>query len=660
MRLSLILAFALGVSASAVAGTTTPQILLGVPQPVKGSATTVDVIVENQANATPVATGTVTINFGDGTTPTAATLSNSLVTIQHTYTAGGLVTITASYGGDSNFAAATTSQQAVVLTQAPAARTLNTFGDSITAGTGASGGSYAYVSVLSNTEGWGLKDYAVGGDTVIDQCNAIYGTTTAAGQYSTLLIGQNEVSLVGYPSNGGAPEYEAALTACSAWLLLTADSSHGAPTKVSAQSAQVTQTGSWQTSNLYSSLGLMSSTAGSTLTVPLAGNTLYLGLTSTTSTNYTVSVTVDGKSAGTYSPALTYNGSRFTYGPYGVRLSAGGAGNHTVQVTCTNPGTSGCYVDWFGGNATPAVAQPRLWLGTPYLTNQGIPAFVYSNLATDVEGVETALASDGLDITLADVHNYFSGPTDPQCMYDNVHPANCGHALIAATYIAAMNNLLPLAAHVQLSSSGLHDFLGVADGLTESYGVKITNETGIPYPIGILLSGSPQITEANNCGTTLATAASCEVVLYFEPQAGDVGWVTSNWSLTNTTQAGILGQNGGELEGDGYAVNALTFTTSKHNFLTVPVGSTSAVFSLVGVNPGSAPFTGSIQVSGATSQFKLTGGCTLPLPAFSNCAENVQFAPTAKGTQTMTLTIVPTNGEQVTPSNVITFVGTGQ
>jgi hypothetical protein len=500
----------------------------------------------------------------------------------------------------------------------------------------------------------------MGGDTVIDQCNYIYGTTTAAGQYSTLLIGQNEVSLVGYVNNDGAAEYEGALSACSAWLLLTADSSNGAPTKVIAQNAQVTRTGTWQNSNLFTAMGLMSTTAGSTLSVPLAGSELYLNLTSTESTNYTVSVTVDGKAAGTFSPVLTYNGQNYDYGPFGVRLAATGTGPHTVVVTCTNPGTSGCYVDWFGGNAVPATARPRLWLGTPYLTNQGIPAFVYDNMATDIEGIESNLASDGLDITLADVHNYFSGPTDPQCMYDTVHPSNCGHALIAATYIAAMNNLLPLAAHVQLSSSGLHDFLGVADGLTESYGVKITNETGAAYPIGIQLSGSPEFSDATNCGTSLATAASCEVVFYFEPTTGETGWVTTNWSLTNTSQAGILGQNGGELEGDGYPVNALTFNTNKHDFGAVTRGSKSASFNLVGVNPGSAAFTGTVQLSGATSQFITTGSCALPLAAFSNCVETVSFAPTTTGSQTMTITILPTAGEQVTPSTVITFVGTGQ
>jgi lysophospholipase L1-like esterase len=653
------LVLALGLNAAAMAGTTTPQILLGVPQPVKGKAMTVDVIVENQANATPVATGTVTVDFGDGTTPASATLSNSLVTLQHTYTAGGNVTLTASYGGDSNFASATATQQAIVLNTAPAAITLNTYGDSITAGTGNSSPSTAYVSVITETEGWGLVDYAQGSNTVLDQCAVIYGVPTLAGQYSTLLIGQNEASYVGYPGTGAA-EYEAALTACSAWLLTTPDSSHGAPDKLNAQSFQVTQSGSWTNSTYYTTMGLNSTVAGSSLTTSIAGTELYVNLTSTQTTNYTVSIAVDGKSAGTYSPQLDYVGFTHNYGPYGIRIPASGIGPHTVTVTCTTPGTYGCYVDWFGGNAAPAVAQPRLWLGTPYLTAQGIPAFVYSNMAADVASVEANLASDGLLVALADVHNYFSGTTDPQCMYDKVHPSDCGHALLAATFIGAMNDLLPLAPHVQLTSSGLHDFLGVADGLTETYGVKITNGTGAAYPVGIQLSGSPQFSEQNNCPASLANSASCEVVFSFAPTTGETGWVSTNWSLTNTNQSGILGQNGGELEGDGYAVNALTFTTNKHNFLTVPVGSTSSVFSLIGVNPGYAPFTGTIQLAGATSQFKMTGGCTLPLPAFSNCAENVQFAPTAKGTQTMTLTIVPTHGEQVTPSTVITFVGTGQ
>jgi hypothetical protein len=441
LLVSAFFAVLIGTAATAQGQVATPQIVLSVPrQPVQNTPVTVDVLVENQANAAPAATGNVTLNFGDGSAPVVSALSNSLVTPEHTYTASGSHTVTASYGGDSNFAPATAVQPITILAAAPPAITLNTFGDSITAGTGNSKPSTAFVSVITSTEGWGLDDYAHGGDTVVDQCSVIYGVPTIAGAYNTLLIGQNEVSLVGYPANGGVPEYEGALTACSAWLLLIQDTSHGGSTKVLAQDPLVTRTGAWTNSTLFSSIGLMTTTAGSSLSAQLSGNQLFLNLTSTLNTDYTVAVTIDGKAAGTFSPVLTFNGQTATYAPFGTVLSASGIGPHTVQVTCTVPGSSGCYVDWLGGNATPVAARPKLWLGTPYLTNQGIPAFVYDNLAGDIDQVETQLADAGLSIQLADVHSYFSGTTDPQCMFDKVHPSDCGHAILAATFLGAMDS----------------------------------------------------------------------------------------------------------------------------------------------------------------------------------------------------------------------------
>ncbi|MGA4951168.1 Ig-like domain repeat protein [Streptomyces lydicamycinicus] len=54
-------------------------------------------------------TGTVTFDFGDGTTPTSAPVSHGVAMVSHTYTstAGSPYTVTATYGGDADFAAST-------------------------------------------------------------------------------------------------------------------------------------------------------------------------------------------------------------------------------------------------------------------------------------------------------------------------------------------------------------------------------------------------------------------------------------------------------------------------------------------------------------------------------------------------------------------------
>ncbi|WP_435242247.1 Ig-like domain repeat protein [Streptomyces cucumeris] len=56
--------------------------------------------------ASGTATGTVTFNFGDGSAPVTTTLTAGVATVTHVYssTAGSPYTVTASYGGDANFA----------------------------------------------------------------------------------------------------------------------------------------------------------------------------------------------------------------------------------------------------------------------------------------------------------------------------------------------------------------------------------------------------------------------------------------------------------------------------------------------------------------------------------------------------------------------------
>lgn len=664
------LLFAASVPPALAATPLTPQVLLGVPQPVAGKTFQVTVIVEAQADATPVPTGNVTVNFGDGTTPTVVTLSNSLVTAQHNFAAAGQFTITAAYGGDANFAAATATQSGVILGAAPAAVTLNLYGDSITYGTGATTPADDYAELLTSMESWTMNNQGVPSYRAVDACGVIYGATVTNSSYSTLLIGQNDLPHV---IDGAAyvTEYTQAVLACAAWLAIPASLPNGANPRLNAQSSHNTTTGAWTNSDLYTAIGRKSTAANATLSGTFAGNVLYAGLSSTLTTDYTISIAVDGKPLGSFAPQLAYAGYAYSYGPYGVRLSVGGSAtaSHTVTFTCVTPGSSGCYVDWFGGNGYgSAQSAPYLWLATPYQTTQ--PGYTKAQFAL-MDGpdrtIAADLASDGLAVTLADTANYFAGPTIPQCIAsDSVHPVDCGHALLAATFAGAMDNLLPYAARVQLSTSGLHNFGYVAQGLTTKYGVQVSNETGEAYPFQLQLSGSPELTQANNCGVSVAAGSSCEILFIFSPTTGETGWATSNWSLANTSNAAVLAQNGGELEGEAFASTALTLNATAHNFGSIAVGGNSStgnpagLFGLVVVNPNSSPFTGTLTWGGATSQFAVTNGCALPLAAFSNCVASVAFAPTQTGLQTMTLTITPNAGEQVTPGNVVTFSGTGK
>jgi len=160
------------------------------------------------------------------------------------------------------------------------------------------------------------------------------------------------------------------------------------------------------------------------------------------------------------------------------------------------------------------------------------------------------------------------------------------------------------------------------------------------------------------CPATLAAAAKCEVVFTYAPSSQISGQQTTAWSLTGPTA--IWPQNGGKLLGIPEPTTALTLNTIKHNFGSVTPGSLSGGFGLIVANPNSVAFTGGVTIGGATSQFQFQDGCTLPIPAFSSCIVTAYFAPTATGYQTMTISIAPAAGLEVTPGRVITLLGDGQ
>src|SRR5579862_3125895 len=103
-----------------------PQITIGITPLVVGQPASIQVLVTNPGFS-PVPTGQVSIDFGDGSDPVPMTLSTTRVETSHVYATAGKFTITATYSGDSSFAPGAASLTAVSLLSSPA-YTLNTFG----------------------------------------------------------------------------------------------------------------------------------------------------------------------------------------------------------------------------------------------------------------------------------------------------------------------------------------------------------------------------------------------------------------------------------------------------------------------------------------------------------------------------------------------------
>jgi hypothetical protein len=439
---ALSLAISLAAAPPALAAASTPQILLGVPQPIAGTAFTINVLVEASANAAPLATGNVTIHWGDETPTTQSALSNSLVSAQHTFAAAGVFTITASYAGDSNDSAASATQTVLALASAPGPIALSTFGDSITSGVGASTPADDFASLTAATEAWELRNFGVPGDTSVDTNEYINAKSPEPSfAYNTLLIGNNDLRFA-MTSSAGEAEFTAAVSADAVWL-----STIQGTNRITAASSANKTTGAWTASTLYPFTALTSTVAGSTIQGSFTGNVFYAQISRTTTATSSVSITIDGAAPVTYTPpVLDYAGTRINYGPYFIRLPLTGANSqsHSVLFTCVAPNSAGCDVDWFAGNGRTNLAQPPyLWLATPYFTGQpGYPQSEYTQMAQLVRNIQTQLAADGLPVFLADVANWFNGVTDSACMYDEVHPSDCGHAMLAATFVNSINRLL--------------------------------------------------------------------------------------------------------------------------------------------------------------------------------------------------------------------------
>jgi hypothetical protein len=518
-----------GVLAFGQTGASPAAVTLGVPPPVAGQQFTVYALVTNLSRS-PAPTGSIQFDFGDGTSALSVPMTYRVAIATHTYFKVGSAQITATYSGDSNFAPASAVVQGQILTAVPAV-TLNVFGDSISAaGDSVSADGTNWITMVAYVHGWQLNNSATPGYRTPDGCQYIYGTAITPATYSAVFLGPNDVD----PWIAQAEtQYQNTLLACTAWLLIPVTSVAGTHPKFIAQDASVSQGGVWTPSSLFPSMGLTSTEAGDSLTATVTGSSVYIGLSGTTQSNYTVDVLVDGQLAGEYTPAIFYSGDYTNNVPYGIRIPVPGSGlssTHTVSVVCANPGTSGCNVDWFGGNgfATPN-REPWLWLGEFYETAS--PTTTYAETLSYVEGIRKVgedFQADGLGVTLVDVFDNFDSAIDTPCMGDGVHPALCGHQILAATFLGAMDWLFTKDQRIDFGQPS-----SIAYG-SGGASVEVNATSGLPVSLNVT-SGPATLN-----GTVITPTAVGSVVLEAD-QSGDANYLpaASATEIINITPAPV-------------------------------------------------------------------------------------------------------------------------
>ena len=214
--------------------------------------------------------------------------------------------------------------------------------------------------------------------------------------------------------------------------------------------------------------------------------------------------------------------------------------------------------------------------------------------------------------------------------------------LILAAVLAAAGSafvVVPTAAFAASASLvASPPFLSFGNQLVNTTGpqvsVNITNEgTSAATISGIAVTG--RFTRAENCGSTLAAGATCQVTTSFQPNA--VGPTTGAITVSSNADDPTLVVN---LSGTGVNPTPPTLngTPSSITFPDTVVGATVTRQVYV-VNSGSNAATISSIVASGAGYTAGGGSCGASLPGMTSCFVNVIFAPATAGAKTGAVTI---------------------
>jgi Cu/Ag efflux protein CusF len=326
--------------------------------------------------------------------------------------------------------------------------TYQAFGDSITAGSGASTSANRYVNLVAAEKGWTLTNYGVGGARLNDHyiMDAILNISTSyTGNYS-LMCGTNN-----YHRDTDDKAYQASfregLMACVAWLAIPNAYKQTGLNRTS-------ETGTWTANDsaLYNSgMGKNSTVNGSTITFHAQGSTVYVAYIKTASGGAEFKVTVDGFDVATVSAVGSVDPRSVdssTYQESLIRIPNLSDRDHTVVITVTSSTSSSnrVFIDWVAGNGFPAQKSgPNVWVGDVLMATDA--SYTLSGGSDDIVGqynslvysVTSDLARDGLRVTLVDSVN--SVNVDSELAADGVHPNDAGHAKLATAFLTSMSSI---------------------------------------------------------------------------------------------------------------------------------------------------------------------------------------------------------------------------
>jgi lysophospholipase L1-like esterase len=301
----------------------------------------------------PITTGNLALTSqipGSSSSPTYAGL-----TITGNETVGGTLGVTGASTLSSATITGTLSAGSYVQSYAPIATTatIDFFGDSITAGVGATSNAFRWSTLVAAALGKTENNRAVSGAQVEDMSQTIYNTRTpGTSNTAFIMIGTNDLRFTINIDNLRRMLLSSILYA----ILPSANI-------LSARSGSVTKAGTWANTGPYTTVGMFANApyTGNSMSATVTGRFVCFASTTINSSTSINSVgwniTIDGVAQNS-NPLQFINLSVVTqiganYGPfiYLFDTLSSGATTHTITITPTVFGsyTDPAYVDWIGG-----------------------------------------------------------------------------------------------------------------------------------------------------------------------------------------------------------------------------------------------------------------------------------------------------------------------
>jgi len=230
-------------------------------------------------------------------------------------------------------------------------------------------------------------------------------------------------------------------------------------------------------------------------------------------------------------------------------------------------------------------------------------------------------------------------------------------ASLARYILACLMALLgPVLAKATVGLQGNNYFGIIVVGASESQLITLTNQSSTTLTISSIVANGVDFTQTNNCGSSVATGGSCNIIVTFRPGAtgNRTGSLvvtdsdsTSPQSLTlsgvGTAVAFTPGLNGGNS-----SIGSLAFGAQN-------VFTTSSAMTVQLTNVVSAPlnFVNII----ASGDFTQTNNCGNTLMGNARCTITVTFTPSAAGGRTGYIEVGDTDP---TKQQAVVLSGTGQ